>query len=111
MSAATLNKDGRYVQNIRFNPATLTMAHSSKYKQILIKAVLLGDLGVGKTTLFKRIRECGGLKNHISGSWDSQSIDMCTKSFITSEKQKVQVTSQPVLINCLINYMHGSSTL
>lgn len=61
-------------------------------KETSIKAVLLGDYGAGKTTLFKRIREEELLLlSNRSSSWSSQSMDLCNLSINTADKKKVQV--------------------
>lgn len=59
-------------------------------KETSIKAVLLGDYGVGKTTLFKRIQEKELFNNSTSSSWNSQSMDLYNLSIRTGDK-KVQV--------------------
>ncbi len=60
-----------------------------KDKETVIKAVLLGDYSVGKTTLFKRIRE---KELSLSTSWNSQSLDLCNLSIDLPNRKKVQVS-------------------
>ena len=56
-----------------------------KDKETVIKAVLLGDYSVGKTTLFKRIRE---KELSLSTSWNSQSLDLCNLSIDLPKQEK-----------------------
>ena len=63
-----------------------------RLQKTILKAVLLGDYGVGKTTLFRRIREEELVFSEGSISWNSQSMDLCNTTITTSDKKKVEVS-------------------
>ncbi len=85
------SQPNKQVGNVRLSSKSQATGVKRLQKTIL-KAVLLGDYGVGKTTLFRRIREEELVFSEGSISWNSQSMDLCNTTITTSDKKEVQVS-------------------
>ena len=81
----------------RCAPSTL---HRARQRETVIKSVLLGNYGVGKTTLFRRIRGPVHGEESASGlsTWTNQSLDICSKTITTADSKTVQVTNVQALL-------------
>ncbi len=88
-----LSPDTTHFGNVRLSSKNeVTRVRPPKQlEKMVLKAVLLGDYGVGKTTLFRRIREQELVVSEGSISWNSQSMDLCNTTITTSDKKKVEV--------------------
>ena len=65
--------------------------HRSIEGEDLYKVVLLGDYGVGKTSLFRRLRD-GSFAEGLSTSLSSVGMDKCTRSFQMDNGTSVKVS-------------------
>lgn len=89
------------VGNVRIAQPTAAYSVTKKAVDIVLKAVLLGDINVGKSTFFRRMQFCETLVNRqvdVDTSWASQTIDLCTM-IMDIDKTNVQVK---IIINSQI---------
>lgn len=69
--------------------------------EVLYKVVLLGDYGVGKTSLFRRLRDGSFADGTTPWTTDATcaGLDKCTKTFRTVDGKSVMVSDSLLLLS------------
>ena len=99
-------------------PAQLKKQFSCNCTHYNYKVIILGDYGVGKTSLFRRIKNIGfcsrpqlhRLDSRLTSAVYQDTIDYCSRTFTLRDGKRVQVNLYKYVIESGINsyLMHAN---